>query len=59
MNPVFILLVLICAFLLWVFLSFAFRFIGGFVDEAITDVKEACKNEDKKESEDTEDEEQK
>lgn len=59
MNPVFILLVLISAFLLWVFLSFAFKFIGGFVDEALNGVKEACKNEDKKESEDTEDEEQK
>jgi F0F1-type ATP synthase membrane subunit b/b' len=39
MNPVFVFLVLIAAFLLWVVLSTLFKATGKFIDNVATNVK--------------------
>ena len=44
MNPVFVFLVILCAFAIWVLLSGIFRLIGSFTQHTIDKTKDALQN---------------
>jgi len=46
MNPIFVLIVIICAAVVWMMSSFLFRFIGDVVGEFVSDVRFAMFTED-------------
>lgn len=56
MNPVLIIIVLILAALLWLLLSFTFRFIGKLVSKLVDDAKHAMLDEDNENKEGREEE---
>ena len=51
MNPLIIIFAIIGGFFLWLFLSFAFKPIGRFLERLFDDAKDAM-NEDEKEADD-------
>lgn len=51
MNPVFIFLVLLCAFILWFLLSGLYRFVGGITTHIYKNAKDAINEETKEEQE--------
>ena len=56
MNPIFVFLVILAAFLVWLTFSFLYQPIGRFFGRLVDDAKEAMQNESKERTEDVKDE---
>lgn len=56
MNPIFVFLVILAAFLVWLTFSFLYQPIGRFFGRLVDDAKEAMQDESKERTEDVKNE---